>query len=47
MDPSTLEEHGNYYSILGLYGDTGKEHGNYYLGCRVGVKYSGFVGLVV
>ena len=24
------KEHGNYYSILGLYWGNGKEHGNYY-----------------
>ena len=25
------KENGNYYGILGLYGDNGKENGNYYL----------------
>ena len=32
---------GNYYSILGLYGDNGKENGNYYLGFRVRVPLKG------
>ena len=25
-------DNGNYYSMLGLYGDSGKENGNYYSG---------------
>ena len=30
LDWDNGKEHGNYHSILSLYGDKGKEYGNYY-----------------
>ena len=35
----TRKENGSYYSMLGLYRDSGKEDGNHYNGPKGGLKF--------